>query len=362
MRNQPHRSRQLTPSVGQRQRCCGRKVALLAIAFGFAAAVCAASTETGIRAFADGRYSDALKQLQPEADRGDATARAYIALVQAASGHCDTSLPGLRQQASSGAPTIAKLSGIAAVRCYASSHQYAEAIPIAESLKQRFPDDADVLYLAAETEMSAFNDTTFQMFQKTPSSYRVHELSARIFEVQNRYGDAVAEYKKALELNPNAPDLHFRLGRALLLQSHSPEALDQAAAAFQAESKVSPEDSACQFQLGQIAQVRGQTAEARRYFERALQLSPDFVSALIALAGIDSREQQYAQAIPLLLHAVQLQPANEAAHYSLLTAYRNAGQMDKARQEKAILDRLQKPPEGEFSDFLKKLGDGQPQP
>jgi hypothetical protein len=31
--------------------------------------------------------------------------------------------------------------------------------------------------------------------------------------------------------------------------------------------------------------------------------------------------------------------------------------MDKAKQEKAILDKLQKPPEGEFSDFLKKLGE-----
>jgi hypothetical protein len=34
--------------------------------------------------------------------------------------------------------------------------------------------------------------------------------------------------------------------------------------------------------------------------------------------------------------------------------------MDKAKSEKAILDKLQKPPEGEFSDFLKKLGEKPP--
>ncbi len=81
---------------------------------------------------------------------------------------------------------------------------------------------------------------------------------------------------------------------------------------------------------------------------------------MIALGKLDSDEKKYPEAIKLLRHAVQLQPANEAAHYALLTAYRNAGQMDQAKAEKAELDRLQKPPEGEFSDFLKKLGEKRP--
>jgi len=52
-----------------------------------------------------------------------------------------------------------------------------------------------------------------------------------------------------------------------------------------------------------------------------------------------------------------LQPTNEAAHYNLMLAYRNSGQMDKARREQQELNKLQKPPEGEFTDFLKRLGD-----
>jgi tetratricopeptide (TPR) repeat protein len=141
------------------------------------------------------------------------------------------------------------------------------------------------------------------------------------------------------------------------LQSHSKESLEQAAAEFRAELKLSPEDGACEFQLGQIAQVQGNAAAAKPHFERAVQLSPTFVQALIALAKLYSQEKQYDQAIELLSRAAQLQPANESAHYALLTAYRDSGQMDKAKQEKAILDKLQKPPEGEFSDFLKKLGE-----
>jgi Flp pilus assembly protein TadD len=77
---------------------------------------------------------------------------------------------------------------------------------------------------------------------------------------------------------------------------------------------------------------------------------------MIALGKLQTQAQRYQEAIGLLTRATKLQPENEGAHYALLTAYRDAGQMDRAAAEKAILDRLQKPPEGEFTDFLKKLG------
>jgi hypothetical protein len=40
-----------------------------------------------------------------------------------------------------------------------------------------------------------------------------------------------------------------------------------------------------------------------------------------------------------------------------MLAYRNSGDAENAKREKAILDELQKPPEGEFTEFLKKLGE-----
>ena len=58
---------------------------------------------------------------------------------------------------------------------------------------------------------------------------------------------------------------------------------------------------------------------------------------------------------------MNLMPKSESAHYSLMMAYRNAGRMADAKREKAELDKLQKPPEGEFTEFLKKLGEKQPE-
>lgn len=319
------------------------------------------SAQPGVQLFEQGQYTQALRQLEPVARSGDETARVYLALTQAAVNKCNDALPVLARESLSHNVRLERLAAITATRCYAATGHMAEAITTAERLKQRFPADADILYLAAETEMKAFNDTTYAMFQHTPSSYRVHELSARIFEVQNRFGDAASEYRKAIELSPTAPDLHYRLGRAILLASHSPEAMQEAAASFAAELKISPEDSASEFQLGQIAQAQAQNAQAERRFARALEVSPGFVPAMVGLAGCYANDHDTAHAIVLLTRAVQLEPANEPAHYALLTVYRNAGEMDKARAEKAELDRLRKPPEGEFSEFLKKLGDSKPQ-
>src|SRR5579863_3543456 len=283
----------------------------------------------GIAAFKEGRYSEALVKLKNAKDPAD---RAFLALTQAAMGDCKSALPGLT--AIYADPALSRLTGLAAVKC-----DSANAFTLVQKLEERFPNDPDVLYTAAKLHMKAFNDATFAMFQRAPSSYRVHELSAEIFEIQNRYAEAEGEYRKAIALNPAAPELHFELGRAILLESHGPEALERASVEFQAELKLSPEDAAAEFQLGQIAETQGKTAEARGHFERAVTLSPRFVQALVALGKLHLQDKRYAEAIDALTRAVTIDPANESAHYGLLTAYRDAGQMDKAKAEMAVLER-----------------------
>jgi tetratricopeptide (TPR) repeat protein len=330
------------------------------IAFG----VCAAAgiRDQGVAVFNQGRYSEALPLLQQAArDSSDRTAQVFLGLTEAALNNCKDALPVLSVQIEGPDSTLDRLAGLGVVKCYQATGDTANALTVAHRLEQRFPDDADVLYTIAKLHMQAFNDATLKMFQRTPASYRVHQLSAEIFEVQGRYAEASAEFRKSIELNTSAPGLHYDLGRALLLESHDPQALVQAAEQFEAELRLSPEDGACEFQLGQIAQVQGKGDDAKAHFERALKLSPNFAEAMVALGKIYTQRKDYAQAIPLLVRATKIQPDNEPAHYALLTAYRDSGQMDQAKAEKAVLDRLQKPPEGEFSQFLNKLGEKPPE-
>ena len=52
---------------------------------------------------------------------------------------------------------------------------------------------------------------------------------------------------------------------------------------------------------------------------------PDCGEALLAAAKKRADAKRYDEAIQLPERAVRLQPQNEAAHYNLMLAYRNAG-------------------------------------
>ncbi len=201
----------------------------------------------------------------------------------------------------------------------------------------------------------------YRMYKNAPASYRVDQLSAEVFETQGKYAEAIAEYRRAIEKNPKAIDLHFRLARAILMQSHEPAALEQARLEFTAELSLNPYDAVAEYQVAQILAAQLKPADAAAHFERAAELRPDFPEALIAVAKLRSEAKRYDDAVVLLERAVKLQPRGEAAHYNLMIAYRNAGRAADAQREKAAIDQLQKPPEGEFTDFLKRL-DGKAPP
>ncbi|MGA2598679.1 MAG: tetratricopeptide repeat protein [Bryobacteraceae bacterium] len=313
-------------------------------------------TERGIAAFQHGRYADAKQALEAaiQKDSNDEHARTFLALTRAATGHCSEAIPDLTERFQhSDDADLRRLAGLGLIQCLSIS----QALPVVTELETSYPADADVLYQAARIHMKAFNDLTRQMFQKTPASYRVNQLSGEIFETQSKYAEAAAEYRKAIEKNPSALNLHFRLGRAILLESHDPEALTQARKEFEAELALNADDSAAEFQIGQILTAQAKPDEGLRHYDRALAISPDFAEAALAAGKIRVQAKQYTEAIPILERTVALQPTNEAAHYNLMLAYRNSGQMDKARREQQELNKLQKPPEGEFTDFLKRLGD-----
>jgi tetratricopeptide (TPR) repeat protein len=317
----------------------------------------------GIEEFRQGKYGDAQATLEQALKQkpGDPHARTFLALSRAATGGCDVAANELSAAfTTSPDADLRRLAGLALAQCHLAHNRLDAALAVVVELEKQFPADADVLYQAAKLHMKAWNDVVFQMFQKTPASYRVNQISAEIFEVQGRYSDAVAEYRKAIEKNPAAVNLHFRLARALLMQSHAGEASNEAREQFAAELKLNPNDAVAEYEIGQILVAENQPQEAAPRFERALALAPDFAEALLAVARLRSEAKRYDDAIQLLERAVRLQPENESVHYNLMLAYRNVGRPADALREKEVIDKLQRPPAGEFTEFLKKLGEKAP--
>lgn len=337
-----------------------------AISAAFLLAVLAAQAQQdplvqGMAAFNRGEYAAALEALEKAPDTPQR--RVFLALARAGLGHCEAAQPELAAQFEKNTDSrLRRLAGLALAQCRLAAGNFDGAFPVLTRLKVLYPSDADVLYETARLHMQAWNDTLFEMFRKTPGSFRVNQLSAEVFEIQGRYVEAAAEYRKAIEKNPAALNVHFRLGRVLLLASHAPENLTLARAAFAAELKLNPGDAAAEYEIGQILLASQQPAEALHYFERAAALSPDFPEALEAIAKARMDARRYPEAIALLERVVRLQPDNETAHYRLMMAYRDAGRKADAAREQAALDKLRQAPEGEFTDFLKRLGEKAPKP
>jgi tetratricopeptide (TPR) repeat protein len=314
----------------------------------------------GILQFHRGDYVSAEKSLIQALERNDDfRARAFLALTRAATGGCDTARPALEEAfRAEGARELRRLSGLALSQCHIAASRFSDAFSVIENLKSFSPEDADVLYQSARLHLKAWNDAVFLMFQKTPASFRVNQLSAEIFEIQGKYSEAVAEFRKAIEKNPAALNLHFRLGRALLMESHSAASLDAARQEFENELKLNPSDAAAEYQIGQILLAQQKPEEAKKRYERAVALNPKFGEALLALGKLRLDEKRFPESIALLQQAADLLPKSEAVHYALMIAYRNSGKTEEALRAKEALEKLQRPPEGEFTDFLKKLGEG----
>jgi len=314
----------------------------------------------GIDQFQKGEYTAARETLKKAVDASPADARAitYMALVMATLGDCAHTVNELAMQSKRNPdPKIKRLAGLAAAQCYLGRNDFTEIFPILTDLLNKDPNDPDVLYLAAKVYNKAWNATLYEMFQRVPSSYRVNQLSAEVFENQGKLVEAIAEYHKAISKNPKALGLHSRLGRDLMLQSHTGEELAQAQKEFEAELAMNPNDAAAEYQLGQALVKQQKPVDAQPHFEKALALAPNFPEALVALAKLHYAARKFDEAVKLLEHAVEIAPAMETAHETLMAAYRDAGKKKEAMREKEQLDKLQKPQANEFTDFKKKAED-----
>lgn len=331
----------------------------------FLAAVAGAQSDPlleGLAQFQRGEYAAAEASLEKAVKSADGPrARTFLALSRAALGRCAVAVLELQLQFEKNSDAdLRRLAGLGLVQCHLSSSRFEEAFPILVRLRTLYPSDPDILFQAARLHMRAWNGVVAEMFQKAPASFRVNQLSAEIFEIQGKYSEAISEYRKAIAKNPKALNLHFRLGRALLMESHSPVALTEALKEFEAELSLNPNDAVAEYQVGQILLAQQKREQAARHFERAVKLDPRFPEALIALGKARLDAGQNDAAIRLLEQAVQVVPQSEAARYNLMLAYRNTGRTQDALREKAELEKLQKLPEGEFTEFLKKLGEKTP--
>ncbi len=211
------------------------------------------------------------------------------------------------------------------------------AVDFLRLLNREFPRAPEVLYLTVHIYSDLSLRASQELADVAPSSNEAHQLNAESLEVQGKWDEAAAEYRRILEHNPRAIGIHFRLGR-LLLSKPDPDTstADQAKAEFQQELEIDPTNAGAEYVLGELARQAQQIPVAIEHFTRATRLDAGFGDAFLGLGMALVLNKQYSDAIPPLETAVKLQPANPAGHYQLAIAYGHAGRKEDAKREAAL--------------------------
>ena len=290
----------------------------------------------GIACFSSDRPREAVEalrqalKLQPRLIQ----ARSYLAAALAESGQCSEALPLLLKNASHIPDSHLKRTSEAnGLKCAMALDQEEAALDFLRMLARDFPKDPEVLYLTVHVYSDLSTRASQRLLNTAPGSYQVHLLDAEVLEMQQKWDDAEAEYRRVLAIDPQVVGIHFRIGRLLLTKPRAPDTAEKAKQEFEEELKIDPRNSAAEYVLGELARQQRQFPDAIEHFSRAAQFDPTFVDAFIGWGKALAAIGQFKAAVAPLETAVKLQPANPVAHYQLAFAYRRAGRTEDADRE-----------------------------
>ena len=118
--------------------------------------------------------------------------------------------------------------------------------------------------------------------------------------------------------------------------------LEDAAAVFREQIKISPQSSQPYLLLGLILRQQNKIDEARKAFENAQRLAPENLLAFSQLVDLDIESRDFATALQRVQAELQKTPQSPAAHFLEGKVYAAQGQWDRA--EAALLKTLELDP------------------
>jgi tetratricopeptide (TPR) repeat protein len=258
--------------------------------------------------------------------------------VLAESGHCVEALPLLKKSIRQTADRdLKKRIGLDGLHCAMTHNQPYESLDFLAVLSHEFPRDPEVLYAATHAYSDLSLRASQDLAREAPFSYQVHVLNAEALELQGKWDEAAAEYRRILEINPFLQGIHARLGRALISKPQpSPEAIQQAKKNFEEELEIDPKNASAEYVLGELAKDDNDSSAAIRHFSRATKLDASFAEAFLGLGTVLVSAKRFSEAIPPLEAYEKLAPDSPTGHFQLALAYAGVGRKDDANREAAL--------------------------
>jgi Tfp pilus assembly protein PilF len=207
-----------------------------------------------------------------------------------------------------------------------------KAATVIAQLRKTEPDNPELLYAAYRTYSDLAGESMLALSLAAPDSAQMHQLLAHEDARQGNTSGAIAQYRKAIAIDPHLPGVHLEL--AELLHTSPDESVKKAAEQeYHAALLENAQDEKSILRLAEIDAQKGNTAQSYQEYTKAVELQPADADAKLGLAKTLIEMNQADKALPLLEETVQQEPTNATAHYRLATLYRKIGRVDDAKRE-----------------------------
>jgi tetratricopeptide (TPR) repeat protein len=158
----------------------------------------------------------------------------------------------------------------------------------------------------------------------------------------------VVEFRRPEEDNLTAEDW-YEVGCD---SDDDPSGFSRARFAYDRALELDPHHVGALVNLGNIYYRLGQVPDARRLYERALALDPQNPNVHYNLGNVYDDLEEFRTAIRFFEAALRLRPANADAHFNLGLVHDRMGSVNKVRKHMMAYLRLE--PDGEMAEIARE--------
>ncbi|MBV8808482.1 MAG: tetratricopeptide repeat protein [Acidobacteriaceae bacterium] len=207
-----------------------------------------------------------------------------------------------------------------------------------ERLAKREPQNQQVWYLLGKVYMQLSEGALARINELNPDSVWAHEISAELMESMKNYDGAIVEWKKAIEVAPRQPGVHFKLGDLYWSLSQWDNATQQ----FEQERAIDPNNCMIDWKLGDILMQQSiEPEQALAKEDKALAACPNLTEARADRGRLLLKLHRDQEAIAELQAVEKSNPAEPSTHFLLAQAYRATGRTQKAQAEMKSFSELE---------------------
>ncbi|MBN3295267.1 TMTC1 protein, partial [Amia calva] len=180
---------------------------------------------------------------------------------------------------------------------YYNTGRFEEALQVYREAAALQPDNteiwlalAQVLAMAGRTKEA--EKMTFGILSRNIACVECYRLLSAIYSKRGSHNEALDALEKAIQLNHGDPnmkaELHFSKGNQL----REMNLLNHAFESYKIAVELNPDQSQAWMNMGGIQHIKGDYVAARKYYEKALQLSPGSKLLKENLAKLDRLEKK----------------------------------------------------------------------